>query len=75
MCINLHVFEFHENIEDLAESIFYACALSLSVIKLAILFKTRETVIKSKEMFLSKICQPRDEIEMTIIREYSHVGR
>lgn len=75
MTFNIYVFQFHETMEEFTESVFCASGLSLSLIKLAILFKTRETVLKTKEMFLSKICQPCDEIEMLIMRTYSHIGR
>lgn len=72
---NAYVFQYQKTVKDFTQSIFYACTFSLALIKLTVLFRTRATIIKSKEMFLSEICQPRDEIEMSIIRECSHVGR
>lgn len=69
------LFQTHESIENLIQSIFYCCTFLTALIKLALLFRTRQVFIESNEMFLSEICQPLDDKEIAILEESSRIGR
>ncbi|XP_051169349.1 odorant receptor 2a-like [Leptopilina boulardi] len=69
------IFQFHDSLETQIQSIFYSCVFLTALIKLSLLFRTRQTFIESNQMFLSEICQPCDDEEIAIIRECSRIGR
>lgn len=71
----VQMFDNHENIEKLMESIFYFCTIFNVFLKLVILFWMRKIFIKSNAMFLTEICQPRDNNEIEIVKEFSRIGR
>ncbi|XP_043480573.1 odorant receptor Or1-like [Leptopilina heterotoma] len=71
----VNLFQTHESIENLIQSIFYCCTFLTALIKLALLFRTRQVFIESNEMFLSEICQPLDDKEIAILQESSRIGR
>lgn len=71
----VNMFQKHESIEILIQSIFYFCTWFMALIKLTILYRTRQTFIESNKMFLSEICQPIDDEEIAILRKASRIGR
>lgn len=69
------LFENHENALSYILSLFYFCSMLNVLMNMIVLFSTRKIFINTNEMFMSKICQPRDDEEIEIIRECSHEGR
>lgn len=71
----LRLFEEHENIESLSQSLLFSSTTIMTIVKIIIVCKRRKIFTKTQEMFVSEICQPSDFYEIDILRNYSLKGR
>lgn len=73
--VALRLFQKHENIESLSQSLLYSASTLMTSVKIIIVCTRRKIFIKTQEMLVSEICQPKDLYELDILSNYSIRGR
>lgn len=71
----IYMFQIHEDVKSLTQSVFYFSTYFNVLMKLSMLVIRREIFIKSNTMLLSDMCRSRDNYEADIVNKCSDIGR